>query len=61
MIFKENLELKILYTGIVGHNKGADCLGRNLEFDDFTDKDLEALEIAKKLGISKVFISFCQS
>ena len=57
----DNIELRILHSGFVGHNKGADCLGRNLEFDDFTAKDLAALELSKKLGISRVFISFCQS
>ena len=57
----ENVKCEIISTGKVGHNKGADCLHKKLEFSDFTDKDIEALKIANSLGINKVFISFCQS
>ena len=57
----KSINFKVEGSGKVGTNKGADLINRNLQFDDFTSKDLEAFEVCKSIGISKVFISFCQS
>ena len=60
-IKNDSIILKVISAGSVGHNKGADCLNRTLDFNDFTSKDLEALAISNQIGINRIFISFCQS
>ena len=57
----ELINYEVISGGFVGNNKGADCLNKRINFSDFTSKDIKALEIAKELGIYKIFISFCQN
>ncbi len=57
----DHISFKVESSGQIGTNKGADLINRNLIFEDFTPKDIEALKICKSIGIKKVFISFCQS
>lgn len=48
-------------SGLVGINKGVDLINRPVDLDDFTSKDLLALQISEQLGLTDVFISFCKS
>ncbi len=58
-ILSDHVILRCISAGKIGDNKGADCK-RPIELDDFTKKDLIALQIANKLGINHVFVSFCK-
>lgn len=51
----------VVRNGLVGTNKGVDCLNRQMELDDFTEKDIEAISMCKDYNINDVFISFCKS
>ncbi len=56
-----NIQCHCLNNGVIGHNKGVDILNQSVFIPDFTEKDINALEISKSLGINEVFISFCKS
>lgn len=56
-----NIQLECINSGIVGNNKGVDILNHQVNLPDFTEKDLEALDIARERDIKEVFISFCKS
>ena len=53
--------MECVSSGIVGNNKGVDILNNSIQLNDFTEKDLAALELGKRMGIEQVFISFCKS
>lgn len=57
----ESFKCVAIAGGIVGHNKGADILNDYIDLPDFTEKDLEAVAIARDLGIVNIFVSFCKS
>ena len=51
---------RVLKKGAVGNNKGIG-IDRAISLPAFTDKDMSAFEITKKLGLDTVFLSFCSS
>ena len=50
-----------LKGGVVANNKGVDVINRIIELEDFTEKDIKALELANQHGINNLFLSFCKS
>ena len=60
-VFKNYITTVVLKEGSVGNNKGVDCVNRSVELDDFTDKDIEAIDLCKAYNINDVFISFCKN
>jgi pyruvate kinase len=51
---------RVLEGGIIGSNKGM-CVDRVIKLPGFTEKDIMAFEIAKKLNIRSVALSFTSS
>ena len=60
-ISSDYIIIECICSGYVGNNKGVDILNNTIELNDFTEKDLLALELGRKKGIDQVFISFCKS
>ena len=58
---KEYITMECTSSGIIGNNKGVDILNNTIKLNDFTEKDLLALALGRKMGIKEVFISFCKS
>lgn len=59
---KENyLDCKCLSSGTIGNNKGVDLLNKIIDLPDFTEKDIQCLNILDSIGIKDIFISFCKS
>ena len=59
-IEKFHLVARVLKGGAVGSNKGIG-VDRVLKLPAFTDKDVQAFEIAQRLALDTVFLSFCSS
>lgn len=51
---------RVISGGILGSNKGI-SIDRQIDLPSFTQKDIEAFSIAKKLGLKTVFLSFCSN
>ena len=51
---------RVLKSGVVGSNKGIG-IDRAISMPAFTDKDLKAVEIANRLKLDTMFLSFCSS
>jgi ATP sulfurylase len=49
---------RVLNGGVVGRSKAVTVLGRDIDMPPLTDKDRQALEIGKDLGIRHVALSF---
>lgn len=60
-IFDDYISAVVLKEGSIGNNKGVDCLNRQISLEDFTAKDIEAINLCKKYNINDVFISFCKN
>jgi len=57
----ELIILECINGGKIGNNKGVDIINKSINIPDFTQKDLEALNIASENNIREIFISFCKS
>ena len=57
----DSIQLECINSGKVENNKGVDILNSTIELPDFTEKDLEALNLGREKKISEIFISFCKS
>jgi len=55
-----NILARVIKGGEVGSNKGI-SVDRPIIMPRFTDKDLSAFNISKKLGLDTFFLSFCSS
>ena len=51
---------RIIKGGEVGSNKGIG-VDRSIKLPRFTDNDISAFKISKKLGLDTFFLSFCSS
>ena len=51
----------VVGEGSAGTDKGVDCVSRQIDLEDFTPKDIEAIKLCKQYNIHDVFISFCKS
>jgi pyruvate kinase len=49
---------RVISGGIIDSNKGI-SIDRQIDLPSFTQKDIDAFSIAKKLGLKTVFLSFC--
>ena len=64
MIIQKNIRyitLKVLSSGKIDNNKGVHIENRNINLNFLTKKDLQALEISKKLKIKNYALSFTNS
>ena len=60
-IFDDFLECICENQGLISNNKGVDILNDEIELNDFTAKDIEAIKICKNNNIKNIFVSFCSS
>ena len=51
---------RVIKGGKVGGNKGIH-IDRQIELPSFTNKDISAFKISKKLGVDTFFLSFCSN
>lgn len=58
---KKILKFLVLENGLFENNKGVHLINRKIQLNFLTNKDLEAIEIAKKLKIKNFALSFTNS
>jgi len=51
---------RIISGGFIGSNKGI-SVDRGIKLPGFTQKDIEAFEISRKLNLKTIFLSFCSN
>ena len=57
----QDLVLKVIKNGLLETNKGVHLKNRKIKIDYLTDKDLQAIKIAKKYKIKNFALSFTNS
>jgi pyruvate kinase len=55
------IRCRVVVQGLVGNNKGVHCHNLNERLPAFTEKDIRAVELAKKHGIARFTLSFMNS
>ena len=63
-ILKKNekkIKFKVINSGFLENNKGVHLVNRNINLPFLTDKDFEAIKIAKKYNINNYALSFTNS
>tara|TARA_B100001250_G_scaffold380465_1_gene371920 strand:+ start:19 stop:1068 length:1050 start_codon:yes stop_codon:yes gene_type:complete len=55
------IDLICINSGWIENNKGVDVINQKISLPDLTDKDIEAIKIAKENNIFDIFLSFCKS
>ena len=58
---KNRIKFKVINSGFLENNKGVHLVNRNISLPFLTDKDFEAIKIAKKYNINNYALSFTNS
>lgn len=58
---KNFILFKTILSGLLENNKGVHIENRKIKLDFLTDKDLQAIKVAKKLGVKNYALSFTNS